>query len=91
MSQPPGPAKPASANNPAAGVLPIVLLVSAALLAALGTILPGMMEFTGPERWLMSGVFYVAAAGDVVIALWLRSRTRKARASESSGGTVQRQ
>lgn len=67
------------------------LLVSAVMLVVLGTILPEMMEFSGLERWLMSGVFYLAAAGDVAIALWFRSKSRKARAAAASGGAIQRQ
>lgn len=88
MAQQPAPPKTNAAGNP---LIVVVLLVSAAMLAALGTILPGMMGFTGTERWVMSGVFYLAAAGDVAIALWFRAKLKKQRAAASSGGTIQRQ
>jgi hypothetical protein len=95
MPQQPPPADKPPANKPPANKPPVsplivfALLLSAVTLAVLGTVLPGMLDFAGPERWMISGVFYLAAAGDVAIALWFRSKIRKGRAA--SGGTIQRQ
>jgi hypothetical protein len=83
------PQQPPPANKPPVSPLIVLALLSAVMLAVLGTVLPGMLDFAGPERWMISGVFYLAAAGDVAIALWFRSKIKKA--SAASGGTIQRQ
>lgn len=80
--------QPPKSAAPSPAVI-VALLVSAVMLVVLGTILPGMMAFDGPEGLIMQIAFYVAAAGDVAIALWFRSKLKKARAA--SGGTIQRQ
>ena len=85
-------AQPNQSSKPATGAHPAIvwtLLVSAVMLVALVTILPGMMELEGPEGLILSIALYLAAAGDVAIALWFRSKLKKARAA--SGGTIQRQ
>lgn len=74
------------ANNP---VLIGALLISAAMLAVLGTVLPGMLELEPPADWVLRGVLYAAALGDVAIALWFRSRMKRA-APPQAGGTVDR-
>jgi len=73
-------------NNP---LLIVALLVSAVMLAILGTVLPGMMELPPPGDWMMRGAFYLAALGDVGIALWFRARMK--RAAPKSGATIERQ
>lgn len=65
-----------------------ILLFSAVVLAILGTILPGLMELPDPGGLILAIAFYAAAAGDVAVALWFRSRLKGKR---PSGGTVQRQ
>lgn len=83
MTQPDPSSKPA---NPA---IIVVLLFSAVMLVVLGTILPGMMELPEPGGLIMRLALYAAAAGDVAIALWFRSRMKRTRAG--TGGTIQRQ
>jgi hypothetical protein len=83
MTQPDPPSKPVS---PA---IVIVLLVCALMLVVLGTILPGMAELPEPFGLVMRLVLYVAAAGDVALALWFRSRMKKTRTG--TGSTIQRQ
>lgn len=73
-------------NNP---FLIVALLVSAVVLVALGTVLPGMMNLPPPGDWVLRGVLYLAALGDVAIALWFRSRMK--RTAPKSGGTIERQ
>ena len=86
MAQPNQSSKPATGTHPA---IVLALLVSAVMLIALGTILPSMMELEGPEGLILSVALYAAAAGDVAIALWFRSKLKNERAA--SGGTVRRQ
>lgn len=64
------------------------ILVGAVLIAAIGTFVPDLIGMTGPEAVWVRLVFYVVAAVDVGLALWLRARIR--RAQQRGGGTVQR-
>lgn len=73
----------------AANIQIVILFVSAAMLVVLGTVLPRMVELDEPVATVLSIALYVAAAGDVAIALWFRSKLKKARAAEQRG-TVQR-
>lgn len=74
-------------NNP---LLVVALLISAVVLATLGTVLPGMMDLPPPGDWVLRGVLYLAALGDVGVALWFRSRMKRA-APPKAGGTIERQ
>ena len=75
---------PASPNPAATPVLIGTLLVGAVLFA----VLPGMLDLPDPIGLVLSVALYAVAAGDVGIALWLRSKLRKAQ--RSVGGAVQR-
>lgn len=81
--------QPDPSSKPASPAIIVVLLFCAFLLAVLGTILPGMAELPEPFGLIMRLALYVAAAGDVALALWFRSRMKKTRAA--TGGTIQRQ
>lgn len=74
----------------AAGIVTGAILAGAAIIAILGTVLPGIIGLAGTPAIVMQVAFYAVAVVDVVIALWLRARLRKARSSRS-GATVQRQ
>lgn len=76
-----------------ATIVPVILILSAILLAVLGTILPGMLELEPPVDLVLRAVLYVAAIGDVILALFMRAKLKKAAAQNvpGSGGTVQRQ
>jgi hypothetical protein len=71
--------------------LPMALLISALMFVFLGLMMPDLTGMTGPEATWLSIAFYVAAAGDVAIALYLRGKSKKGRQSATSGGTIQRQ
>jgi hypothetical protein len=81
--------QPDPSSKPVSPAIIVALLFSAVMLVVLGTILPGMMELPEPGGLIMRLVLYAAAAGDVAIALWFRSRMKKTRAA--TGGTIQRQ
>jgi hypothetical protein len=66
------------------------ILAGAAIVAIIGTFLPGWVGLTGGPAVALRLVFYVVAAIDVAIALWLRAKFRKNRSSRN-GGAVQRQ
>lgn len=67
------------------------ILAGAALIAIVGTLLPGWVGITGaPATWIPI-VFYAVALIDVLVALWLWRRLQAARQASSAGGAVQRQ
>jgi hypothetical protein len=66
------------------------ILAGAAIVAVIGTFLPGWVGLTGGPAIALRLVFYAVAAIDVAVALWLRARFRKVRSSRV-GGTVQRE
>lgn len=82
-------ATPKSAD-PARAVL-IVVLIGAVLIAIIGTFVPDLAGFEGPEAMWIRLVFYVVAGVDILIAFWLRARLRKAKQDANQGGTVRRQ
>jgi FtsH-binding integral membrane protein len=67
-----------------------IILVGAALVAILGTILPALIDLAGTPALILRLAFYGVAMVDVAVAFWLRDRIRKAQASRT-GGAVQRQ
>lgn len=79
-----------SSADPARAVL-IAVLFGAVMIAIIGTFVPDLAGFEGPEAVWIRVVFYVVAALDVAIAFWLRARLRKAKQGANHGGTVQRQ
>jgi hypothetical protein len=79
------------APNSAGIVVTAAILVGAAMIAAIGTFVPELTGMTGPEALWIRLVFYLVAAADVGIALWLRARIRRAQRTDRDGGTVQRQ
>jgi hypothetical protein len=85
-----------AAANPLVGinanVLTAAMILGAGLLAFIGAMLPDWVGLPGPEtRWL-SYAFYVLAAGEVLLAFYLRAMIRKAQKSAAKGGgTIERQ
>jgi len=79
-----------SSADPARAVL-IVVLIGAVLIAIIGTFVPTLAGFEGAEAMWIRLVFYLVAVLDIVIALWLRAKLRKAKQGANQGGTVQRQ
>lgn len=78
-------------GNPSANVMFYVMLLSAAMIAVLGTVLPGMLAFDDVTGLVLRCALYAVAIGDVIIALWFRSKLRKGDQAAKSSGTVQRQ
>jgi len=78
-------------GNPSANIMFFVMLFSAAMIAALGTVLPGMLEFDDETGLVLRWVLYAVAIGDVIIAFWLRNKLRKADPAARNSGTIQRQ
>lgn len=78
-------------NSGGAVIGPIVLILCAITLAALGTILPGMMELEPPIGSRLRATLYVAALFDFLLALWMWGKLKKAAARSATGGTIQRQ
>jgi hypothetical protein len=74
-----------------ANVLTVAMLIAAAMFVALGVFLPQLSGMTGPEGTVMAIALYLAAAGDVAVAFYLRAKIKKAQQAASSGGTIQRQ
>jgi hypothetical protein len=67
------------------------ILAGAALVAIIGTLLPGLAGITGaPATWIPI-VFYAVAVADVLIALWLWRRLKALRSAPQNTGPVQRQ
>lgn len=81
----------ANPNQGNPNVLAGAMIVGAILVAVIGTLMPSLVELTGPEAIWIPVIFYGIAAFEVVIALYLRARLLKARRPLSSGGTIQRQ
>lgn len=85
----------AAAANPLvrinANVLTAAMIVGAIMLAVIGAMLPDWVGLPGPEtRWLSYG-FYVLAAGEVLLAFYLRAMIRKAQKSAAArGGIIER-
>ena len=77
-----------SANAPT--TVMAAILIGAAFLAIIGTILPAFIGLTGTPALIFRITFYAIAVIDVVIAFWLRGKLQKARSSRP-GGTVRRQ
>jgi len=69
----------------------VAVLFGAVLVAIIGTFVPNLAGFEGPEAVWIRVVFYVVAVLDVVIAFWLRAKLSKAKRGANQGGTVQRQ
>ena len=68
-----------------------IMLFSAAMIAVLATVLPGLLELDDELTLVLRGAFFVAALGDVIIAFYLRGKLRKLAPTDKGGGTVQRQ
>jgi hypothetical protein len=81
------PQKPAQG---APNTIVAAILVGAAFVAILGTILPALIGLTGTPALILRLALYAVAVLDVATAFWLRGKLGKARASRS-GATVQRQ
>ena len=86
MQQQPNTNQAASAN-----VMFFVMLFSAAMIAVLGTVLPGLLEFDGTTGLVLQCVLYAVAVGDVIIAFWFRNKLRKSDPARKTSGTIQRQ
>ena len=72
--------------NPAPAIT-VSILAGAALIAIVGTLLPGWVGITGaPATWIPI-VFYAVALIDVLVAVWLWRRVQAARRGQ---GPVQR-
>jgi hypothetical protein len=84
------PDQPQKSARSAPNALMAIILVGAALVAILGTILPMMIGLTGTPALILRLAFYGVAVVDVAIAFWLRGRVRRAQASRT-GAAVQRQ
>ena len=80
-----------SPGNPSANIMFFVMLFSAAMIAALGTVLPGLLEFDDVTGLVLRCVLYAVAIGDVIIAFWLRNKLREADPAARNTGTIQRQ
>lgn len=80
-----------SPGNPSANIMFFVMLFSAVMIAALGTVLPGLLEFDDVTGLVLRCVLYAVAIGDVIIAFWLRNKLRKADPAARNTGTIQRQ
>lgn len=81
------PQKPAQG---APNTIMAAILVGAAFVAILGTILPALIGLTGTPALILRLAFYAVAVLDVAIAFWLRGKLQKTRAFRT-GSTVQRQ
>ena len=77
--------------SPKPNIMFFVMLLSAAMIAVLGTVLPGMLEFDDATGLVLRCVLYAVAIGDVIIAFWLRNKLRKADPNARRAGTIQRQ
>lgn len=76
----------------------IVMLIAAALIAVIPTLLPSYVDLDDETAMMMRIVFYAAAALGVGQAFWLKAKLTKQlppeernKAEPKSGGTVQRQ
>lgn len=76
----------------------IVMLIGAALIAVIPTLLPSYVDLDDETAMMMRIVFYAAAALGVGQAFWLKAKLTKQlppeernKAEPKSGGTVQRQ
>jgi len=85
------PQQPDPKQAVAANIMFFTMLGSAAMIAVLGTVLPGMLEFDDSTGLVIQCVLYAVALGDFVIAFWLRNKIRKANSPAQTSGTVQRQ
>ena len=74
----------------AATIVMVAILAGAAIVAVIGTFLPGWVGLTGGPAIAMQLVFYGIAAIDVAVGFWLRAKLKKAQSSRN-GGTVQRE
>jgi hypothetical protein len=68
-----------------------MVLIGAAIIAVLGTILPSLFSLSGTPAIILRLAFYAVAVLDVVLAFWVRGKLRKSQPASRSGGTVQRQ
>lgn len=84
------PDQPQKSARSAPNALMAIILVGAALVAILGTILPMMIGLTGTPALILRLAFYGVAVVDVAVAFWLRGRVRRSQASRT-GAAVQRQ
>jgi hypothetical protein len=83
----PGPKPGAGGANAVPAIVAASVLAGAAMLAIIGTLLPGWVGITGaPAAWIPL-VFYAVALIDVLVALWLWRRVQAARQGR---GPVQR-
>lgn len=85
--------KTANPGKPGADGAPLrliagMLVLSAAAIAVIGSLVPGWLGFEAPLATWISLVFYVVAAGDLLIALWFWRRQAK---PAEGGGAVKRQ